>query len=606
MRLVILLFCSMVFCAQEQNIFYKDADIKTFAQDIALLTDKTIILDPRVKGVISVYSDAALTSKSIWEVFLSTMEVQGYSVQKNGDIYTVIPSQEGIKNFSENELFSGSISSAVIKTRFSSAKDIVNAVKPLVGVRAYIAALNNDVEILISDNKDNVERIKEIVIKLDSDLDTTISEYNLLNMSSIEALRILNSLKSDANTRFDKIGVATFQGANKLIFSGPREIVTKAKLLLAKLDSDNSNSNNTKVIYLNYSKAEDILRILSDLSGSFGQEQNTDFKTVITSHEETNSIIIRSNPQIIKTLTDIVSQLDIRRPQVLVEAIIVEISESKAKSLGVDTVFSGNSDENAPIAFTRFPSTTSPDLLGLIASSDDSTGIGTSAVAGASVLNSRGLIAGVGNIVDGNDNFALLLNLLKEDQDSEILSTPSGVALDNEEATLLVGQVIPITTGESLGANNLTPFRTTSREEIGIKLEFKPQINESDSVALYIKVEVSSIAGAQLVNSNDLITNKREIQSTVLADDKEIIVLGGLINEEVEESINKVPILGDIPLLGRLFRSSAESVEKRNLMVFLRPTILRDSITTKDLSEERFNFIRAKQILESEISTQDK
>ena len=606
MRLVILLFCSMVFYAQEQNIFYKDADIKTFAQDIALLTDKTIILDPRVKGVISVYSDAALTSESIWEVFLSTMEVQGYSVQKNGDIYTVIPSQEGIKNFSENELFSGSISSAVIKTRFSSAKDIVNAVKPLVGVRAYIAALNNDVEILISDNKDNVERIKEIVIKLDSDLDTTISEYNLLNMSSIEALRILNSLKSDTNTRFDKIGVATFQGANKLIFSGPREIVTKAKLLLAKLDSDNSNSNNTKVIYLNYSKAEDILRILTDLSGSFGQEQNTDFKTVITSHEETNSIIIRSNPKIIKTLTDIVSQLDIRRPQVLVEAIIVEISESRAKSLGVDTVFSGNSDENAPIAFTRFPSTTSPDLLGLIASADDSTGIGTSAVAGASVLNSRGLIAGVGNIVDGNDNFALLLNLLKEDQDSDILSTPSGVALDNEEATLLVGQVIPITTGESLGANNLTPFRTTSREEIGIKLEFKPQINESDSVALYIKVEVSSIAGAQLANSNDLITNKREIQSTVLADDKEIIVLGGLINEEVEESINKVPILGDIPLLGRLFRSSAESVEKRNLMVFLRPTILRDSITTKDLSEERFNFIRAKQILESEISTQDK
>lgn len=596
----------MVFYAQEQNIFYKDADIKTFAQDIALLTDKTIILDPRVKGVISVYSDAALTSESIWEVFLSTMEVQGYSVQKNGDIYTVIPSQEGIKNFSENELFSGSTSSAVIKTRFSSAKDIVNAVKPLVGVRAYIAALNNDVEILISDNKDNVERIKEIVIKLDSDLDTTISEYNLLNMSSIEALRILNSLKSDTNTRFDKIGVATFQGANKLIFSGPREIVTKAKLLLAKLDSDNSNNDNTKVIYLNYSKAEDILRILTDLSGSFGQEQNTDFKTVITSHEETNSIIIRSNPQIIKTLTNIVSQLDIRRPQVLVEAIIVEISESKARSLGVDTVFSGNSDENAPIAFTRFPSSTSPDLLGLIASADDSTGIGTSAVAGASVLNSRGLIAGVGNIVDGNDNFALLLNLLKEDQDSDILSTPSGVALDNEEATLLVGQVIPITTGESLGANNLTPFRTTSREEIGIKLEFKPQINESDSVALYIKVEVSSIAGAQLANSSDLITNKREIQSTVLADDKEIIVLGGLINEEVEESINRVPILGDIPLLGRLFRSSAESVEKRNLMVFLRPTILRDSITTKDLSEERFNFIRAKQILESEISTQDK
>ena len=414
-------------------------------------------------------------------------------------------------------------------------------------------------------------------------------------------MRILNSLKSDANTRFEKLGLATFQGANKIIFSGPREIVNKAKLLLSKLDQDNNTSENTKVIYLNYSKAEDILKILSDISGSFNQEQNEDFKTVITSHEETNSIIIRSNPQKIKSLINIVSQLDIRRPQVLVEAIIVEISELSAKSLGVDTVFSGNSDDDQPIAITRFPSSTSPDLLSIIGSMDDSSNLSTSAAASNSLLNSTGLVAGIGNLTDGDDNFALLLNLLRADQDSDILSTPSGVALDNEEATLLVGQVIPITTGESLGANNITPFRTTAREEVGITLEFKPQINEQDSVALSIRVEVSSIAGAQLPNSNDLITNKSEIQSTVLADDKEIIVLGGLIKEEIEESVNKVPILGDIPLLGRIFRSSAESIDKRNLMVFLRPTILRDAVTTKDLSEEKFNLIRARQILESDF-----
>ena len=370
---------------------------------------------------------------------------------------------------------------------------------------------------------------------------------------------------------------------------------------MSKLDQDNNTSENTKVIYLNYSKAEDILKILSDISGSFNQEQNEDFKTVITSHEETNSIIIRSNPQKIKSLINIVSQLDIRRPQVLVEAIIVEISELSAKSLGVDAVFSGNSDDDQPIAITRFPSSTSPDLLSIIGSMDDSSNLSTSAAASNSLLNSTGLVAGIGNLTDGDDNFALLLNLLRADQDSDILSTPSGVALDNEEATLLVGQVIPITTGESLGANNITPFRTTAREEVGITLEFKPQINEQDSVALSIRVEVSSIAGAQLPNSNDLITNKSEIQSTVLADDKEIIVLGGLIKEEIEESVNKVPILGDIPLLGRIFRSSAESIDKRNLMVFLRPTILRDAVTTKDLSEEKFNLIRARQILESDF-----
>ena len=583
-RLIIVGSLSLMLSAQDQNIFYKDADIKTFAQDIALLTDKTIILDPRVKGLITIYSDAPLNTESIWEVFLSTMEVQGYNVLKDGDIYRVIPSQEGVKNFSEAGDFQGSIGSEVIKLRFSSAKDIVNAVKPIVGVRSYIVALNNDREVLISDDADNIKRIKDIIRNLDSELDTSISEFKLKNLSSIEALRLINSLKADPNTRFDKLAVATFQGSNKLIFSGPLEIVIRAKRVLSQLDLDNNLTENTKVIYLNYSKAEDILKILNDISASFNQEENADYKTVITSHEETNSIVIRSNPQTIQTLTSIVEQLDIRRPQVYVEAIIVEISDESAKALGVDTIYSGESDGNTPIALTRFPSTTSPDLLSIVGSADDDSDISTSAGAASSILGTRGFVAGIGNLRD-KDNFALLLSLLREDQNSNILSTPSAVVMDNEEASLLVGQEIPITTGESLGANNITPFRTTAREEIGVKLEIKPQINESDSVALLIRQEVSSIAGAQLPNSNDLITNKREIETTVLADNGESLVLGGLISEEIQESVNKVPILGDIPLIGRLFQSSATSIQRRNLMIFLRPTILRDSITTKDLSE---------------------
>jgi len=599
-RLIMTVSLSLTLVAQDQNIFYKDADIKTFAQDIALLTDKTIILDPRVKGLITIYSDAPLNSDSIWEVFISTMEVQGYNVLKDGDIYRVIPSQEGVKNFSEDGNFQGSIGSEVIKLRFSSAKDIVSAVKPIVGVRSYIVALNNDREVLISDDSDNIKRIKEIIRNLDSELDTSISEFKLKNLSAIEALRLINSLKSDPNTRFDKLAVATFQGSNKLIFSGPLEIVIRAKRVLSQLDLDNSLNENTKVIYLNYSKAEDILKILTDVSASFNQEENQDYKTVITSHEETNSIIIRSNPQTIKTLTSIVEQLDIRRPQVYVEAIIVEISDESARALGVDTIYSGDSTGNTPIALTRFPSTTNPDLLSIIGSADDNTNIGSSAGAASSLLGTRGFVAGLGNLTEGEDNFAVLLSLLREDQNSNILSTPSAVVMDNEEASLLVGQEIPITTGESLGANNLTPFRTTAREEIGVKLEVKPQINDSGSVALFIRQEVSSIAGAQLPNSNDLITNKREIETTVLADNMEILVLGGLISEDVQESVNKVPLLGDIPLLGRLFRSSAKSIQRRNLMIFLRPTILRDSLTTKDLSEEKFNLIKAKQILKEE------
>ena len=594
---------SLSLVAQDQNIFYKDADIKTFAQDIALLTDKTIILDPRVKGVISIYSDAPLDSESIWEVFISTMEVQGYNVLKDGNIYRVIPSQEGVKNFSEDGPLAGSIGSEVIKLRFSSAKDIVNAVKPIVGVRSYIVALQNDREVLIADDADNIKRVRDIIRNLDSELDTSISDFKLKNLSAIEALRLINSLKSDPNTRFDKLAVATFQGSNKLIFSGPLEIVTRAKRVISQLDLDNSLNENTKVIYLNYSQAEDILKILKDVSASFNQEQNIDYKTVITSHEETNSIVIRSNPQTIKTLTSIVEQLDIRRPQVFVEAIIVEISDESAKALGVDTIYSGDATNNTPIALSRFPSTTSPDLLSLAISADDDSNLGANTSAASSLLSTRGLVAGVGNIIDGEDNFALLLSVLKDDSNSNILSTPSAVVMDNEEASLLVGQEIPVTTGESLGTNNLTPFRTTAREEIGIKLEVKPQINEADSVALFIRQEVSSIAGSQLPNSSDLITNKREIETTVLADNGEILVLGGLISEDIQESVNKVPLLGDLPIIGTLFRSSAKSVEQRNLMIFLRPTILRDSITTKDLSEEKYNLIRAKQLLKEEESS---
>jgi len=599
-RLLITISLTLCLNAQDQNIFYKDADIKTFAQDIALLTDKTIILDPRVKGLITIYSDAPLDKESIWEVFLSTMEVQGYIVLKDGDIYRVIPSQEGVKNFSEDGNFEGSIGSEVIKLRFSSAKDIVNAVKPIVGVRSYIVALNNDREVLIADDADNIRRIKEIIRNLDSELDTSISEFQLKNLSAIEALRLINALKEDPNTRFDKLAVATFQGSNKLIFSGPLEIVIRAKRVLSQLDLDNDQNENTKVIYLNYSKAEDILKILTDVSGSFNQEQNIDYKTVITSHEETNSIIIRSNPQTIKTLSSIVEQLDIRRPQVYVEAIIVEISDETAQSLGVDMLYSGDSTNNVPIALTRFPSSNSPDLLSIAASADDGSNLGSSTSAATSIASTTGFVAGVGNLVDGEDNFAILLSILKEDQNSNILSTPSAVVLDNEEASLLVGQEIPITTGESLGANNLTPFRTTAREEVGVKLEIKPQINESDSVALLIRQEVSSIAGAQLPNSNDLITNKREIETTVLAENGQILVLGGLISEDVQESVNKVPLLGDLPLIGGLFRSTSTSVQRRNLMIFLRPTILRDSVTTIDLSQEKYNLIRAKQILEEE------
>jgi general secretion pathway protein D len=298
----------------------------------------------------------------------------------------------------------------------------------------------------------------------------------------------------------------------------------------------------------------------------------------------------------LNSIKNIIAKLDIRRAQVLVEAIVVDLSEKAAKSLGVDTIYTGGDDDSIPIGVTRF-SGTGPDLLSIAGASDDDTNVTLTTTAISSLLNTQGLVAGFGDMTAGENNFVGIINAIASDTDSNILSTPSILAMDNEPARLFIGQEIPITTGESLGTNNSNPFRTTSRQEVGIELEITPQIDEGTSVILYIKQGVSGIAGVAQ-SGTDLITNKREIETTVLVDNNQIIVLGGLIDEDVQEVVSKVPILGSIPLLGKLFQSSSKTTSKKNLMVFLKPTILIDSNTAQEISLEKYNFIKAQQELD--------
>ena len=297
------------------------------------------------------------------------------------------------------------------------------------------------------------------------------------------------------------------------------------------------------------------------------------------------------------TIKNIISKLDIRRAQVLVEAIIVELSETAAKNLGIETVFTGSDNNGVPIGITRFNGA-GPDLLATLGAVSDETNVSLSTTATSALLNTQGLVAAFGDLT-GADNFVGIINAIAQDTNSNILSTPSLLAMDNELATSIIGQEIPITTGESLGSSNANPFRTTSRQEVGIKLEVTPQINEGSSVVLKIKIEVSGVAGV-MTSGIDLITNKRAIETTALVDNNQIIVLGGLVDEDTQETVSKVPILGSIPLLGRLFQSSSSTVVQRNLMVFLKPTILIDSDTSITLSEDKYNYIKARQILTGE------
>ena len=594
--LFIILFSSYITVnAQDTFILnYEDVDIKKVTQDIAQFSKKTIILDPRVKGKVTIYSNANLDRDQVWNVYLRTIQVNGFSTISEDGFLRVIPENEATRDKTSN-YSSGDFETAVIPLNNRSTEEILPMIKPITGRQAHLSSIPSVNSILLVDRSSNVQRIKNLLTDLDKNNVAKITTIKLDNLSSIEAVRILDKLKTQNNPPINNFVAIPFTPSNSVILSSNEFVAKNIKSTLNTLDKDITNNDTTDVIYLKYAKAQDVASILSSIASTFVSETEGS-KTVITHHEKTNSLIISSAEENLNSIKNIIAKLDIRRAQVLVEAIVVDLSEKAAKSLGVETIYTGDDDDSIPIGVTRF-SGTGPDLLSIAGASDDNTNVTLTTTAVSSLLNTQGLVAGFGDMTSGEDNFVGIINAIASDTDSNILSTPSILAMDNEPARLFIGQEIPITTGESLGTNNSNPFRTTSRQEVGIELEITPQIDEGTSVILNIKQGVSGIAGVAQ-SGTDLITNKREIETTVLVDNNQIIVLGGLIDEDVQEVVSKVPILGSIPLLGKLFQSSSKTTSKKNLMVFLKPTILIDSSTAQAISLEKYNFIKAQQELD--------
>mgnify|MGYP001426946686 FL=1 len=573
---------------------YEDADIKKVSQDIARFSKKTIILDPRVKGKITIYSNASLNSDQVWDVYLRTIQVNGFSSITENGVVRIVPENEATRDDNDVNQESGNYLTAIIPLINRSAAEILPMIKPITGRQSHLSSIPSINSVLLVDRLSNVNRIKGLLAELDKDNSAKITIIKLNNLSAIEAVRILEKLKTQNNPTINNFVAIPFSPSNSIILSANSTITSNVEKTLTSLDLDVKANKSIDVVYLKYAKAEEIAAILNSVSDRFAASPDG-IKTVITHHEKTNSLVISSEESNIPGIRNLISKLDIRRAQVLVEAIIVELSETAANNLGVETIYKGSDDGDIPIGVTSFDVGTGPDLLALAGSvSSDGTDATLSQVATSSLLGAQGLVAGFGNLT-GADNFIGIINAVANDQNSNILSTPSVIAMDNTPSRLLVGQEIPITTGESLGSSNINAFRTTSREEVGIKLEVTPQINEGSSVILNVKQEVSSVAGTY-ASGVDLITNTRTIETTVLADNKQIIVLGGLIDEDIQENISKVPGLGKIPLLGRLFRSSSKQVIKKKLYVFIRPTILVDSDSINELSSEKYNFIKAEQL----------
>ena len=589
----------------------KDVDISVLIDDVSAMTGYTFVLHPSVRGRVTVSSQAALSMSEVFQVFLATLRVHGFTaIPAQDGVYRIVPEQSASQaaGLASRAVAGDQFETLVVNLENFSAVEAAKMIKPISNPQGQIAASSRSNSLIVVDYASNIGRIRQVLAKIDEDR-SSLSTVQLQNMAASEMANIVGRLTGASEGGFAlEVSMIPVESNNSIVIRGDADDVARAVQIVQQMDASGSGPKDTlKVISLKHSDATKVAPILSNLGKTMSESATPagGKKTppLIEVYEPTNSLIVNADPLILRQLEQVVDELDVRRSQVLVEAIIVELSDTTARELGLQLVLSGQDGSNVPFAATNFTRSTSNilSLAGALVApglSDDSDGSSLSTLQTSalnSLVTSNGALFGIGGQLDGGGIFGAIINAVDDDTASNILSTPSIMTLDNEAAKILVGQEIPVTTGEVASATNTNPFRTIERKEIGVTLEVTPQIGEGDGIKLDLRQEVSTIFGGQAV-SGEIITDKREIESTILADDGEIIVLGGLIQETESVSMSKVPLLGDMPGIGRLFRSEGTSTERRNLMVFLRPTIVRDEAMANRVTGVKYNYMRDEQI----------
>lgn len=569
-------------------ITMKDADIKAFIEDVSVVTGKSFLIDPRVQGKVNIASEQRLSKSEVFQVFKEVMRINNYTVipGKSGE-YRITLTQNAAQDapLAYKNGVSGQLSTVILTLENEDAGEAAKLIRPVVHSQGRLAANPGGRVVIITDYPENIAKARAIIAAIDKDK-KQLEAVQLSHLSALEAesaLRALQGARPDVN-------LVAVPATNSIILQGSITAIAKLKAVLSSLDQPRSQQrSNVIIVPLRFADGENILNVLTTLLPSYTVEGAP--PPTIAHEVGSNSIIINALPDIQDALSGIIRQLDERRPQVLVEALIVEISDAAARDLGVQLGVAGTNGSNIPLLTTNF-SRNAPNLLSLTGALagpglglSDGVQSGLEDAAVNSLLGISGPAAGF--VSRGNDAiFSAIITAVETDTDSNILSTPFVTTLDNVPASLLVGQEIPITTGETLGATNINPFRSFERKDVGIKLDITPQISDDDTIRLEIKQEVSTIAGALTTASTlDPITNQRNIETTVLAEDGEIIVLGGLLQDDEQISAEKVPLLGDLPFLGNLFRSKSQTHTKTNLMVFLRPTIIRSAEDARPLTQ---------------------
>jgi len=593
---------------QKVTLKLKDADISALINTVSEVTGRNFIVDPRVKARVTVISHEPMPADELYSVFLSVLQVHGFSAVDAGDVTKIVPEinakQMTVPTVSQRGGTEGdAIVTSVIPVRNVSAAQLVPILRPLVPQQGHLAAYPASNALIISDRASNVRRLAEIVARVDQAGDDEIEVIPLAHASAAELVRLVTALRQGGDPNqgpVTQVSIAADERTNSVLVSGDKSERLRIRALIAHLDTPVDAGGETQVVYLRYAKATDLVSVLTGVSERLqdaeGQQQQGSGQSVsgrpdvsIEAHEATNSLVITASPNMQRSLLTVIRQLDIRRAQVLVEAAVAEISDSKGRSLGVE-VGGGDSKGDGPVFGSLFSGVQGAlrDLLGVNQGGDiflNPVGLGSGATVAVGDLNSR-------------FRFGILLRALANSSRANILSTPSLLTLDNHEAEIRVARTVPFVTGRytNQGQNTTNPFQTITREDVGLILKIKPQINEGDSVLLEISQEVSSLDTAASTQSADLITNKRSVTTSVLVEDGQLIVLGGLIDETVNQSEQKVPLLGDIPLMGNLFKSRTSSTEKRNLMLFLQPSILREERSASAYSSRKYSFMRASQL----------
>ncbi|MAA54943.1 MAG: type II secretion system protein GspD [Porticoccaceae bacterium] len=586
---------------EEVRINFRDADIRSVIESVAEITGKSFVLDPRVKGKVTIIAPRPIDADLIYESVLSAIQVQGFQAVQDGAVIRIIP-------FSQAFNFAGGaggneMRTEVVQIKHVQAASLVSVLKPMLSNGARLMAYAPSNYLVVSDIETNIEQLKDFVSTMDDPDSSAVEVINLTHISAAEAVHIAGQLKQ---LQKQELSLVEDSLNNRVIVSGPGMARSAFRKLLVSLDVPSLKTGTVEVIYLDYSRASEIQSVLSGMLDSetflrlAGQpvgdgKKNATYKIEID--ELNNAIVLAAPREVIIELKNVVRQLDLPRPQVLIEAVIAELSENQAKNLSAQLVYSSR---NRGAYLTNFDGV----LTGLLGVGiNDESNSSQSAIAGA-LPNS--VLGAVGDYNEASGKgMGLLVQALQTDAATKILSTPSVVTLDNEEASLSVGEEVPFQTGSytnnSTGSLNSNPFTTINREEVGVILKVKPQISKGDAVRLEIEQESSKVNEGGIVGLQT--TSKATMQTNVMVQDGELLVLGGLIEDSGADTSAKVPILGDIPLLGRLFRQTGRSSGQSVTMMFIRPTIIRTAEDGRSVTRGRFDHLIKRDLSGNEDSS---